>query len=531
MLLVIVTALPALALTAYSTLEQRARAESHARDDLLRLTRLAARQQEQIVEGAKLLLTGSSRLLAILQHDRKRCDEYFKSLLEASPGLYHSMGLFDTNGYLRCNAKPWKDNINSRDRRYVRLALDSGKFSIGEYQIGRVTRQQAVNFGYPIVDAQNKISGVAFIGLDLDVFNRMAAATSLPDQTILTVTDLNGIILARQPFVADRIGEKLRVPAVLKELTTGKGGLFEARNQDGVERLFAYQTVTENPDGSIPIRVSISIPLKVVFADANETLIRNLAGIVLATLLLLVGAWYGTEWFVLRNVRLLLDTANRVRSGDLGARTGLRKQNDELSLVGHAFDEMAQALQQREVELRQAMHNLHAQAITDTLTGLYNRRYLLDILPRELLRAKRSGSSLAVVMLDVDHFKQVNDSFGHEAGDMVLKELGALLKDNSRGGDTACRYGGEEFLIILPETSLEGAMQKAEAIRAAMKNLQLRYRKAPLGSVRASFGIALFPGHAANTDSLLRAADEALYEAKGRGRDRIVVSTAKPASR
>jgi len=136
------------------------------------------------------------------------------------------------------------------------------------------------------------------------------------------------------------------------------------------------------------------------------------------------------------------------------------------------------------------------------------------------------GTSLAVFMVDLDYFKRINDSFGHDAGDLVLKELGTLLKNQIRTSDVACRFGGEEFALVMPDASLEGARQKADAIRVAVSELDLRYNGKPVGRITASLGIALFPNHAADADALMRIADEALYHAKGAGRNRVVVGAA-----
>jgi len=271
--------------------------------------------------------------------------------------------------------------------------------------------------------------------------------------------------------------------------------------------------------------------LALALYSAFEERALNLAGIALAAILLLLGAWYGTEFFVLRNIRTLLDTARRVRSGDLGARTGLHREKDELNQVGREFDEMAETLQRRDLELKKAMQELQEQAITDPLTGLHNARYLRDLLPREMLRAKRKGSPLAAIMIDVDHFKRINDSLGHEAGDGVLKELGALFKKSIRGSDIACRYGGEEFAIILADATSEGARRRAEDIRAAVKHLELRHGGKPIGGLTVSLGVALFPYHADQATTLLRKAGEALYQAKSAGRDRVAVSDATAKSR
>jgi len=234
------------------------------------------------------------------------------------------------------------------------------------------------------------------------------------------------------------------------------------------------------------------------------------------TVFLLVGGWYGAEWLMLRKFRALLSAAERMRGGDLNARTGIRYGEEELSRLAQAFDDMAGALQQRERWLQE-------QAISDPLTGLYNRRYLNEFLERELVRSDRNAATVAVILLDLDHFKRVNDSFGHEAGDLVLGAVGALLRSKVRGSDIACRYGGEEFALILPQTGLEAAVKRAEDIRLAISSLVLSHEGRRLGKVAASFGIALFPEHSHDADGLMRVADIALYAAKGAGRDRVVV--------
>ena len=320
------------------------------------------------------------------------------------------------------------------------------------------------------------------------------------------------------------IGRKLRAVPVRERVLSGREGLFAERGTDGVEKLFAYQGVMTNADGSTPIRVIVSVPLHAIFAEANAALIRDLVVLLIATTLLLAAAWFGAERLVLHSIRRIVDTASRVRAGDLSARTGFHDEKDELRQAGAAFDQMAQTLEQRDEELKRVMRDLREQSITDPLTGLYNRRYLLELLPRELMRAGRNGTHLALIMADLDHFKRINDSFGHDGGDVVLRALGGLLKEMIRGSDIACRVGGEEFLLVFPEATVEGAARRAESIRAAVRELRLEHLGRPLGTITASFGVAVFPDHAEDADKLLQAADECLYRAKDAGRDRVVVS-------
>ncbi len=166
---------------------------------------------------------------------------------------------------------------------------------------------------------------------------------------------------------------------------------------------------------------------------------------------------------------------------------------------------------------------LHSQAIRDVLTGLFNRRYMEEMLNREIHRAERKATPLGIIMLDIDHFKQFNDAFGHAAGDALLRELGSFLKARIRGGDIACRYGGEEFMLILPETSLDDTRQRAEQLREEFKHLNVQYNGQSTRSVTLSLGVAVFPEHGLTGEAVSRAADLALYQAKRGGRDRVVV--------
>jgi diguanylate cyclase (GGDEF)-like protein len=166
---------------------------------------------------------------------------------------------------------------------------------------------------------------------------------------------------------------------------------------------------------------------------------------------------------------------------------------------------------------------LRVQSIRDPLTGMYNRRYMEESLERELRRAARNYRPLGAIMLDLDHFKRYNDTFGHDAGDSVLREFGNFLQTRVREEDIACRFGGEEFVLILPDASLEVTRQRADQLREGVKRLQLQHRGQGLGPVTASLGVAVFPEHGANSDDLFRAADEALFQAKAQGRDRVVI--------
>ncbi|MFA6014808.1 MAG: sensor domain-containing diguanylate cyclase [Gallionellaceae bacterium] len=163
---------------------------------------------------------------------------------------------------------------------------------------------------------------------------------------------------------------------------------------------------------------------------------------------------------------------------------------------------------------------LREQAIHDPLTGLFNRRYLQETLDRELALAERHGYAISLVMGDIDFFKKVNDTHGHQAGDEVLRAFGALIKGHSRSSDICCRYGGEEFLLVMPNVPEEKAFERAEQLRLAIEVAKIVYEGTEI-QVTASFGIAAYPVHGDDSEAVLAAADAALYEAKNAGRNQV----------
>lgn len=171
---------------------------------------------------------------------------------------------------------------------------------------------------------------------------------------------------------------------------------------------------------------------------------------------------------------------------------------------------------------------LRSQSIRDPLTNLFNRRYLEESMPRELLRASRNRRPLGAIMLDIDHFKRYNDTFGHEAGDAVLRELGKHLRSNIRGEDIACRFGGEEFMLIMPDANLEATHKRAAKICQDAKNIMVVHHGQSLGTITLSLGVAEFPEHGSTAEVLLASADKALYAAKEQGRNQVVVSRHLP---
>lgn len=203
--------------------------------------------------------------------------------------------------------------------------------------------------------------------------------------------------------------------------------------------------------------------------------------------------------------------------------TGKSAQADGTERNYHALAQsMGEAVKLSLSNLR-LREKLKEQATHDSLTGLFNIRYLDEYLPRELHRSARAESPLCIAMLDLDHFKQLNDTLGHHAGDGMLRDVGALLSETLRQSDMAIRYGGEEFLVVLPDSSLADTMQCVEQIRTGISAIVIPEANGRVGQMTVSVGIAMAGEHGTTARELIRAADNALYSAKQGGRDRVVV--------
>jgi len=187
-------------------------------------------------------------------------------------------------------------------------------------------------------------------------------------------------------------------------------------------------------------------------------------------------------------------------------------------LISLILDITERTRAEREVQALQ--DQLRQQAIHDPLTGLYNRQPLQEFFDRELSLAERNGRCVSAVMADLDHFKDVNDRYGHLAGDEVLRMFGDLMTHSYRASDVLCRYGGEEFLVVLPDLTLDLACARTEQLRAAIESTPIALGTS-LVHVTASFGIATFPQHGRSRETLIAAADRALYAAKKAGRNQV----------
>ena len=262
------------------------------------------------------------------------------------------------------------------------------------------------------------------------------------------------------------------------------------------------------------------------FAQINR--LRNLTLLIVSGLLLCIGLTASLLGLIIvRPLDRLTSGAAKVAAGNLEVDLPV-VSGGEVGYMTEVFNYMVANLRHSQKELatinealRVKNNELEELSITDGLTGLYNRKHLMDTLTREVRQAQRQNRPFSVLMMDIDHFKKYNDTFGHQAGDDVLVNMASTLKESTRNVDFAARYGGEEFLVLLPETGIEAALEVAQRIRTQVAEKTFGSGKKKV-NITVSIGVAEFSQHGDTLESIIASADSALYKAKRLGRNRVV---------
>ncbi|WP_194117128.1 sensor domain-containing diguanylate cyclase [Chitinilyticum piscinae] len=368
-------------------------------------------------------------------------------------------------------------------------------------------------------------------GIEYRLLHRDGIARWVHEQAWL-VEDAEGRVVAREGVISDISARKAEEAAreadaeQYRELVQSARSIILRLDPQG--RISFVNQYAESYFGYDPDEL-IGQPLLGTLLPETESTQRNLAGVLEALLTQPEDFPVHVNENLCRDGRRVwvLWTNQPVRNAQ-GQLTEILSIGNDITEQRQIQLELRRAHEQLQVQYQRiaALQNqLREQAIRDSLTGLFNRRYLEETLERELARAQREQGALSVIMLDVDHFKQVNDRFGHKAGDEVLRALGAYLRARSRSEDVACRYGGEEFAIVLPGAQLGDAVRRAESWREGFAASALEVDGHVL-QVTLSLGVASFPSHASDAETLLNRADSALYAAKGHGRNRVETACA-----
>jgi diguanylate cyclase (GGDEF)-like protein len=378
---------------------------------------------------------------------------------------------------------------------------------LGDPILGAPTRGDAgaptMEIAVPIQSASGRFLGVLACRLSFQGVEQLLREQVAGGQVRVAVVQAGGQVITAAGGTVAPLSD-----ATLRQLQGADSTVVSFRTPDGLDVVAALAGVPRTDWSAVA-----EIPAAVAFRDIRRLQVTT--AVLLVTLLAVVGSLaYGLGLLIVHPLERLTLAATRVAAGDLEVDLPA-SGGGELTQLATVFNDMVR-------RLRESHADLERLSGTDALTGLANRRLLMAELERELRRSERHGNPLALLMLDVDHFKRFNDTYGHPAGDAVLQRLAGILRKSVRDVDTVARYGGEEFLVMLPETPAADAARVSERIRAATE--QDRFTPegggAALG-VTVSVGYAVFPEHGKTADTLIEAADQALYRSKASGRNRV----------
>ncbi len=461
LLLIALAVGPLFVFTLYQGFEERRRAGVREREDARRLVLLFAAEHGRVVADARQLLFVLAQAPAVRRAEPEACAALFRDVFATSPHQYETLLLAGVDGAVVASAQP--ANIDAEDHALLAQAA-AMTFAVGPIRLAGVAKVPSFTVVHTVPGDPGVPARVLVTRLAIRWVATAFAVAGLDALTRVTLWDASGRILLRYPDPEGIVGRDANRSELWQAIVASGGeGTAEAGGGDGVQRLYGF---TKLPRGGSAgdVFLSLGVPTAVAFAEPRRLERRNLLLLAVVTALAAGVALFGAERLVL--------------------------------LFGR----------------------MQRMAERDALTGLPNRGRLLEVGQDECRRARRYGHPLAAVMIDLDHFKGVNDRLGHGAGDDVLREAARRLQSTLRATDLAARFGGEEFAVLLPETTLEMARKAAERIRLAVGEAPIKTRRGPV-AVTLSAGVAVFDEHTLELKQLLEAADSALYASKAAGRN------------
>jgi diguanylate cyclase (GGDEF)-like protein len=508
--------LPVLALIGL-LLEHRQTEVAAARQRLGAMAQGLAAELENRTSGTAQLLFGLGHVPVLKKGDRQACSDFLADVLKEHP-QYTGLLTILPDGQLHCDSLRSGRRLDLNDRRYFVRARSSTRHVI-EPVVGRLTGKPVLQIAYPIRDSQGRLLSVLLASLNLDDFAG-TAVRGLPYRGMnLQIWKGDGSQVMDQPGMNSG---PLQAPKEIIAKVLASARDAETVTQTEPMRLWASSAPIG--DASEPMRLVLSVPEEELLRAADLLFRRTLVGVLLLSLIVFVGAALLGEFAVRRQAARLIKAISRLDAGQYGETIGRPYPRGELGEVMAALDRLAGSLEGQRGDIDRHTRALEHQARFDGLTGLANRVMLSDRLDQSLIHAKRTQRQVAVILLDLDRFKTVNDSLGHSQGDVLLRTVAARLQAAVREGDTVARLGGDEFVVVLSDLASQDdiGLVADKLLKHLCQPVQLGHHAHAVG---ASLGAAVYPRDGDTSEELLRHADIAMYRAKAHGGQEMVFFT------
>lgn len=479
-------------LTLWKVMASREQALEDINTHGLNLTQALSTYSEGIVRQSSLLLLGLVERLETEGSGPSQIERLSQLVSRQHPLMPQLSGIaiYDKDGrWLMSSNNPMPVGANSSDRAYFIHHRDdpSREPFIGLPIRSRTNQEWVITISRRFNDAHGDFAGVVAVTLGVENFLHLFGQLDVGHDGAIGLSYTDGAILVRYPFREQDMGRNFsKSPIYAKYLVDQSVGTASFTSSlDGVERLYAFRK-----SDTLPLVTTVALGKREALAAWRFE--AQLSALVVCGLLALTGA---IGWLLIRA---------------MGRRTAVESE-----------------LRETQQQLLDSNQQLERQAMLDALTGLANRRRFDEVLAEEIRRARRNGTPLSLLMIDIDHFKRYNDTYGHPAGDACLQQIAGLLASCIRRPcDLLARYGGEEMTVVLPDTDCDGAAIVARLMLECLAMASIAHQGSPFGQVTASIGIACAAGTSLDSSqSLLERADQALYTAKQAGRNRLHVGT------
>lgn len=452
--LIALSVAPAVGLILHNAWERRSDVLSSVHGNALQLARLAAKEHEKIIESGRTVLETLAQIPAVNRlRSRSDCEGLLSRVLDGHRS-YSNLGVIRADGRVFCSALRVPEGVNLADRSYFRRAMETRSFSVGDYQIGRITGQPGLNLAYPLLDERRRSQGVIFVSINLSWLGELARAVQLPPDVVLTAVDSEGTILARVPPAPQVIGNKVPELARLHEVIRDSARRpFEAPDPDGVTRLWTYAPIHTGTTTSLYIRIGTDrdaalAPVRREFSAALLVLLF------VATMTVVLAVW-GARVFVIRPLQAISEAARALGEGKVGTRTGLAHGNDEFGRLARVFDDMAGGIESREARLTQLTESLRRSVRALRTVSKGNRSLLQAQEEHELcvsmcrVAVEVGGYRMAWVgYAEHDERKSIRPVAWYGVDDGFLAGLRASWADSEQGmgiAGTAIRTGQPSY--------------------------------------------------------------------------------------
>jgi diguanylate cyclase (GGDEF)-like protein len=432
---------------------------------------------------------------------------------------YEELALIDSRGKTVASSAGQLSAVKLPDKWLG--AAQSGKPIIGEPYQDDTLQKAVMVIGEPIRGAQDRLLGVLVAKINFRTISSILRIYGQGETLELHLVTRQGLLMASSQSAG--MESRNLSEATVRKLFAREKAPIRYTGLGGHAVIGTLKRVPQLEWGVVAEKNADKAYLQIIR-------LRNLTLLLITAVLLAIGLCaYFLGLAMVRPLGLLTRGASRVSAGDLEVDVPVRTRS-EIGYLTEVFNHMVARLRQGREELananealREKNKELEQLSTTDSLTGLFNRMYLMEKLDLELARCARYQRDFTLLIIDIDHFKRYNDTYGHLAGDEVLRRMGGILKKYIRKSDCAARYGGEEFIVLLPETGAEAGARMAERIRRQMAAEKMGSDTNPT-NVTISAGVASFPDYGGDPETLIRNGDAALYEAKRRGRNQIIIA-------